>query len=138
MIEMTFNWITYYGVQLNTTNHYANWIYTAVNSTFNWVLISYHSIEHPKLSFNWMQILLGQIFFNAHCKCAARQPALCRRRAGLGRDRLKNELFTGQERKLCTSKESFVLLCPALCKIIILRIIFELCICLLWSIHYWV
>ena len=58
-------------VQLNTTKQCTNWIYIDINSTFSCVFNFHHSIEPPKLFFNWMQILLGQIFFNAHCKCAA-------------------------------------------------------------------
>ena len=61
-------------VQLKAISIKYNWIWVWCYSTFSWLFDLWYSIEPNKLSFNWMQILLSQIFLTIPCNCAASSP----------------------------------------------------------------
>ena len=70
-----FNWTPKSVFQLKAISIKYNWIWMWCYFTFSWVSnlwysIEPYSIEPIKLSFNWMQIMLSQIFLTIPCNCA--------------------------------------------------------------------
>ena len=71
-----FNWTPKRVFQLIAISIKHNWIFMWCYFIFSWVFtlwysIEPYSIEPINLSFNWMQILLSQIFLTIPCNCAA-------------------------------------------------------------------
>ena len=60
-----------YDARYATASKMVTWIWVWCYSIFSWVFDLWYSIEPIKLSFNWMQILLSQIFLTIPCYCTA-------------------------------------------------------------------